>query len=436
MSSKSRPKFSPARPMIIGFLTVLILVGGFGAWAVLANIAGAVIASGQIVVDKNRQVIQHPDGGVVATVVVDEGDSVSKGDLLIQLDGTLLRSELAITEGQLFEMMARRGRLEAEREDADEIVFDTELIAAADNHADIAGLVAGQDRLFQARKDSMRKEIEQLQQRRAQLQNQVSGIDAQMQAGVRQKELIESELENQQTLLDKGLAQATRVLSLQREEARLAGALGNFTAQRAESLGRIAELETEELKLLTQQREEAITRLRDLRYNELQLTEERNALLERLSRLDIRAPVSGIVYNLQIFGEKSVVRPAEAVLYLVPQDRPLVIEARVPTIHVDQIHQEQPVVLRFSAFDTRTTPDMDGYVTRISPDAFENEQTGTSYYQLEIELPEGELDKLPEGSVLIPGMPVDAFVRTDDRSPMSYIVEPLAEYISRAFRES
>lgn len=436
MSNKPKSQFSPSRPLTIGFFAVLILVGGFGTWAMLSNIAGAVIASGQIVVDKNRQVVQHLDGGMVDSILVDEGDSVAKGAPLVHLDGTLLRSELAITEGQLYEMMARRGRLEAERDQADKVLFDPELIAAAASQPDVAELVAGQQRLFMARNESMIKETEQLQQRREQLQNQIDGIDVQIEAGNRQKELIESELESQQTLLDKGLAQAARVLSLQREEARLAGALGNFQAQRAESQGRIAELETEELKLWTTRREEAITRLRDLQYNEFQLTEERSALQERLARLDVRAPVSGVVYGLQIFGPKSIIRPAEPVLYLVPQDRPLVIEAQVPTIHVDQLRPDQPVILRFSAFDTRTTPDMDGYITSISPDAFQDEQSGTAYYRVEIEMPEGEIDKLPEGSVLIPGMPVDAFIRTTDRTPMSYIVEPLAEYLNRAFRES
>ena len=434
MSKKSN--YSAGRPLFVGFVALLVLVGGFGGWAIFSNIAGAVIAAGQIVVDKNRQVVQHPDGGVVDAIYVDEGDQVAEGDLLIRLDGTLLRSELAIAEGQLFELMARRGRLEAEQDGLETITFEPELLEEAQHNPIVADLIAGQQRLFDARRESIFKEIEQLRQRREQLQNQVEGIDAQITAGDRQKELIEIELESQQSLLDRGLAQATRVLALQRQEAQLAGSIGNLIAQRAESLGRISELETEELKLMTQQREAAITRLRDLQYNELQLVEERAALVERLSRLDIRAPVSGVVYNLQVFGMQSVVRPAEPVLSLVPQDRPLVIEARVPTIHIDQIQQRQPVILRFSAFDTRNTPDLDGAVTRVSPDAFQDEQTRTSYYRVEIELPEGEMDKLPEGSILIPGMPVDAFIRTQDRTPMSYIVEPLADYFNRAFRES
>lgn len=436
MSDKIKKSLSASRPLIIGSLTLLLLVGGFGTWAVLAKISGAVVASGQIVVEKNRQIIQHPDGGVVETILVQEGDTVAKDDLLIHLDGTLLHSELIIAEGQLYELMARRGRLEAERDEAAEIRFDPLVLAEARENPDIEELIGGQRRLFEARKDFVVKEVDQLRKRREQLNNQVQGIDAQMTAGARQKELIEQELVSQQALLDKGLAQATRVLGLQREEARLAGMLGDMIARRAQAVGRIAELEIEELKLRSQRRETAITRLRDLRFNELQLTEEHNVLNERMARLEIRAPVSGVVYDLKIFGSRSVIRPAEPVLYLVPQDRPLVIEARIPVIHIDQVYPGQTVVLRFSAFDARNTPDLDGLVTRISPDAFSNEQTGISYYKVEIELPEGEIDKIQDGKVLIPGMPVDAFIRTQDNSPMYYFVRPLAGYFEKAFRDS
>jgi membrane fusion protein, type I secretion system len=435
MSETKKTSFSPTRPLIVGFLALAILLGGFGTWAVMANISGAVIAAGQIVVDKNRQVIQHPDGGVVDEIFVDEGDQVTKGDLLIRLDGTLLRSDLTIAEGQLFELMARRNRLEAERDEILEITFDPDLLAIAENRPEVAQMLVGQNSLFEARRDSVIKEVEQLRQRREQLNNQVQGIEAQITANDRQKELIESELEGQQTLLEKGLAQAARVLSLQREEARLAGTVGDLIARKAEALGGVSELEIEELKLRTQRREAAITRLRDLQYNERQLTEERSALLERLNRLELRAPVSGVVYNLQVFGSSSVIRPAEEVLYLVPQDRPLVIEAQIPTIHIDQVYKDQPVQLRLSAFDARSTPDLNGSITRVSPDAFTHEQSGASYYRVEIELPEGELDKLGEGKILIPGMPVDAFIQTENRSPLGYLIRPLSGYFDKAFRE-
>ncbi|MCE8512395.1 HlyD family type I secretion periplasmic adaptor subunit [Ruegeria pomeroyi] len=432
----SAQEISARKPIILGLIGLVVLVGGFGTWAVLSQIAGAVVAGGQIEVDRNRQVVQHLDGGVVAEILVDEGDTVPEGQTLIRLDANLLTSQLLITEGQLFELMARRGRLEAERDSNSEIIFDDELLEAARARAEVAELLDGQERLFRARQESVTKETEQLEKRRGQIGNQIEGIVAQQRSRRSQLELIEEELTSQQSLLDKGLAQAGRVLSLERTKAELEGSLGELIASQAQQEGRITEIDIEILKLGTRQREEAITRLRDLQYRELELAEQRRSLLEQLSRLDIKAPVSGIVYGLQVHTPRSVIRPAEPVLFLVPQDRPLVIAAKVETIHIDQIHVDQPVTLRFSALDQRLTPELIGTVMQISADAFVDEASRASYYRVEIELNEGETDKLPPGAALIPGMPVEAFIRTADQSPIYYLVKPLADYFTKAFRET
>ena len=428
--------WSARRPVVLGFLGLLILVGGFGTWAVQATIAGAIIASGRLEVDRNRQVVQHIDGGVVAEILVDEGDTVDEGQTLIRLDSSLLRSELLITEGQLFELMARRGRLEAERDNADTVVFDPLLLDVSAQRPKVAELVDGQARLFQARRESIEREIEQLEKRRSQIRNQIDGIKAQQASLQRQLELIDVELGNQQSLLDRGLAQAGTVLNLQRTEANLQGTLGELTASEAQAEGRITEIDIEILKLGTRQREEAITRLRDLQYRELELAEQRRSLQERLTRLDITAPVSGVVYGLQVQTLRSVIRPAEPVLYLVPQDRPLVIAARVEPIHIDKISVGQLVTLRFSALDQRETPELFGTVLQVSADAFEDQASGFSFYRAEVALNDGEMARLPSGTVLIPGMPVETFIRTDDRTPLAYLVKPLADYFTKAFRES
>ncbi len=432
----SDTRWSARKPVLFGLFGLLVLLGGFGTWAVITNIAGAIIASGRIEVDQNRQVVQHPDGGVVSELLVDEGDTVVAGDVLIRLDSKLLNSQLLIAEGQLFELMARRGRLEAERDESSEMTFDAEVLEAAENRPEVAELVAGQQRLFQARLDSVAREIEQLEKRRGQIRNQIEGIRAQQASLKRQIDLIGKELANQQSLLDRGLAQAGTVLNLERAAADLDGSLGELIASEAQAEGRITEIDIEILKMGTQQREEAITRLRDLQYRELELAEQRRSLIERLDRLDITAPVSGIVYGLQVYALRSVIRPADPVLYLVPQDRPLVIAARVEPIHIDKISVGQSVTLRFSALDQRETPELFGTVLQVSADAFEDANSQFSYYRAEIELNEGETAKLPEGTVLIPGMPVEAFIRTDARSPLAYLVKPLADYFTKAFRES
>jgi HlyD family secretion protein len=293
--------------------------------------------------------------------------------------------------------MARRGRLEAERDGTEEMTFDPVLLAVAAGRPEVAELIAGQARLFVARQDSTAREIEQLEKRRSQIGSQIVGIQAQVESLERQQALIKRELSNQQSLLDRGLAQAGTVLNLLREEANLDGTLGELAASKAQSEGRMTEIDIEVIKLGTALREESITRLRDLQYRELELAEQRRSLIERLDRLHIRAPVSGIVYGLQVHTPQSVIRAADPVLYLVPQDRPLVIAARIDPIHIDQIYMGQSVILRFSALDQRQTPELIGTVTQVSADAFEDANSQVSFYRAEIAVNEGEQNKLPEG---------------------------------------
>ncbi len=270
MSSGGNP-FSAKRPILWGFLTLFILVFGFGAWSVFTRLSGAVIAPGQIEVSQNRQVVQHPDGGVVERVAVEEGDSVEVGDILIQLDGTLLKSELAIVENQLFELIARRARLEAERDDAPSISYSGEILDVAAARPEVAELKDGQTKLFEARRETLGQQTEQLAKRVAQIKNQIEGIDAQTAALATQLKLLNEELDSQQTLLDKGLAQAARVLALEREGARIDGQIGQLKADRAQAEGRITEIEIQILGLDSTRREDAITELRDVAYRELEL---------------------------------------------------------------------------------------------------------------------------------------------------------------------
>jgi membrane fusion protein, type I secretion system len=428
--------WSARGPVMFGLLGLLVLLGGFGVWAVRSNIAGAIVATGRIEVDNNRQVVQHPDGGVVSEILVEEGDTVEEGAVLIRLDPTLLQSQKLIVEGQLFELMSRRARLQAERDGTDSLSFDAELAEIAQSRPEVADLLAGQQRLFVARRESVARETEQLEKRRGQIQSQIQGIRAQQVSLDRQLELIEEELTSQKSLLDRGLAQAATVLNLQRNAASLQGQIGELAAAEAQAEGRITEIDIERLRLGTRQREEAITRLRDLQYRELELAEQRRSLQESLTRLDITAPVSGIVYGLQVFSVRSVIRPADPVLFLVPQNRPLVISARVDPIHVDQVFVGQEVALRFSGLDQRQTPELIGKVSQVSADAFDDQSTGEAYFQAEMVLNPGELERLPEGTVLIPGMPVETYIRTRDRSPMAYLIKPLADYFTRAFRET
>lgn len=432
----STANISARGQVLAGLLTIAILLGGFGVWSVTANISGAIVAPGEIEVEQNRQVVQHPDGGVVSALFVKEGDQVKAGDILIQLDPVQLQSVRAISQGSLFEILARQGRLEAERDGHDTITFPPELTALFASRADIRALTDGQIRLFNSRIQTLAFQTTQLGKRIGQINNQIDGLAAQETALVAQLALLRTELSNQQTLLEKGLTQASRVLALQREEASILGQQGSLSALTAEYQGKITEVEIEILRLSTQRREEAITQLRDLGFNRLELREKLRGLDERLARLELRAPVSGIIHAMTIFTERAVIRPAEPVLYLVPQDRPLLIAAHVDPIHVDEIFVGQKVVVRFAAFDSRTTPELFGRVTTISADVFTNENTGQRFYRAGIQLADGEAGRLPDGLALIPGMPAEAYIRTSDRTPLAYLIKPLADYFNKAFREN
>lgn len=431
----SARRWSARGPLLLGFVTLVLLVGGLGAWSVMTTLSGAIVASGQIEVEQNRQVVQHPDGGVVAEIVVSEGAVVKAGDMLIRLDGTLLQSELAIVENQLFELLARRGRLEAERDGAAAVTFPVELTETAKARPDVQEVADGQVRMFAARAETLGQLIEQRGKRIAQIASQIEGITAQSASVASQIALVRQELVGQQELLAKGLVQVARVLALERELARLEGQAGELTAARAEAEGAMTEIEIETVGLSSQRREDALTELRDVAARELELAERRRALVEQIARLDIRAPVSGIVLSMAVTTPRSVVRPAEPVLYIIPQDRPLVIAVRVPTIHVDQVHVGQDVRLLFSAFTSRTTPELQGQVVKVSADALTDERTQVPYYRTEISINPGEVDRF-DGQVLVPGMPVEAFIRTDDRTPLSYLVKPFTDYFNRAFRET
>lgn len=428
-------RISIRRPVVLGVVAALVLVAGFGLWATMTRISGAIVAPGQIEVEQDRQIVQHPDGGVVEAILVTEGAKVAAGDPLIRLDGSALRSELTIVEGQLSELAGRSARLTAERDEAATMSFDADILALAETSPRVAAQLDGQKRLFEARKATLAEQSELLTQRIGQITEQSNGIAAQSAALTTQLDLIEQELASQQSLLDKGLAQAGTVLALQREQARLQGQLGELAADLARTKGQVTEIEIEISSLATRRREEATAELRQIGPTILELAERRRALAERIERLEIRAPVAGIVLGLQVTTPRAVLRPADPVLFVIPQDRPLVITARIAPIHIDEVAVGQAAELVFSAFSSRDTPHLKGRVTLVSADALTDSQTGVTYYTAELQLDEGEQTRLGDRA-LLPGMPVEVFLQTGRRTPLAYLVKPFTDYFARAFRES
>lgn len=423
------------RPLLAGALAALLLVAGFGGWAVTAALSGAVVVTGLIEVEHDLQVVQHPDGGVVAEVLVTEGARVEAGQILLRLDGALLQSELAVVESQYFEALARQARLDAERAGLDTLQFAPPLIDAIATHPGAGDIVQGQHRLFEARRATLARQVAQLERRREQGLAQLDGLMAQRHATMREAELVGNELVAQETLLTQGLVQVARVSALQRDAARLEGGRGAITAEIAQVHGRLTEIALQIVMLEATRREQAEGEMRDLGIRIIELAERRRALAEVITRLDLRAPVAGRVHDLRVTTPRAVLRPAEPVLRIVPHERPLVLSVRIMPGDIDQVFVGQEASVRFPAVSMRNTPDLRATVTLVSADAFLDERLGQRYFRAEIALsPEARADL--GDTALMPGMPVEAFIRTGERTAFDYLTRPLAEHLVRAFRES
>jgi HlyD family type I secretion membrane fusion protein len=426
--------WSARLPLTVGFAAIALLLGGLGAWSVTTEISGAVVARGVVQVDGDRQVIQHPDGGVVGEILARDGDMVDEGQILVRLDGTFLRSERAIVERQLAEIHVRRARLEAERDAADAPDFSRIPAFALVEAEAIAGQIDGQQSLFDARRTSLAQEGRQIAEQQAQIERQIDGAEAQRTAADRQLALVSQELADVEALFARGLVQATRVSDLRREAARLEGEAGRLLSAIAEARTRIAALDIDRLRLTDRRREDAIAELRDLQVTEFELEQRRLGLVERLSRLDVRAPVAGTVLGSRVTAVQAVVQAAEPMMYLVPGGQPLQVSVRIAPEDIDQVRPGQPVTLVLTAFSTRTTPDIPGTVLRVSADAETDPRTAAPYFEA-IVIPDAQALAALSGVTMLPGMPVEAFLRTEDRTPLAYLARPLTVYFGRAFRE-
>ncbi len=421
-------------PLYIGFLALVVLIGGVGFWAVRANISGAVVTSGTVQVETNRQVVQHLEGGIVGEILVKDGDSVQPGDVLIRLDGKRLNSDLSVAQGQLLQLAARKARLEAERDGNREITFEPSLVAQSQENPEARELLESEQALFMTRREAMTQEAALIQEQNEQIANRIAGISSQLDGLITQRDLIAVELERQESLLAQQLTQASQVLELQRQAAELQGETGRLEAEIAELRGQAASNRISLLQLGTRRQEEAVSALRDLQYATVELNERRARLEETIARQDIRSPVAGIVYGSQVHAVHSVIQPGAPLMYVIPQDQPLVVQARINSINIDEVFSGQEAVLRFSAFDQQEVPEIRGQLSVLSADVLQDEATGISYYSAEIIPHADELAGLGNRT-LLPGMPVEVFIKTSDRTAFEYLTQPLMNFVNRAFRE-
>ena len=427
--------WSMRRYLIIGFITVFVLVFGFGAWAVFTRIAGAVVGIGVVEVETKRQVVQHATGGVVGKILAKEGQEVKAGQTLIVFDDTFDRAELKVIESQLFPLLGMRARLTAEQDEAETPAFDPELLERAKTNATDAEIVRAQTELLKARRLTRDQQIDQLKERQTQVNRQIEGLTSRIEGLDKQIELIQGDLKGQQELLAKGLTQRARVTALERDLAEAQGNKEEANASISESKARIAEIQLALINVSAQMREEAIKELNETDARVTELRERRNTILETLSRIEVKAPMSGKVFNTQIHAVRQVVRAAEPIMEIVPANVKLVISVQIPPMQIDQVHVGQKAVIRFETFDRRHTPDLQGTVRRVSADIITNERTGQSFYTVQLTINPGEEKFLGPQAEIIPGMPVEAFIQTTERTPFDYLVRPLTSYFGRSMLE-
>jgi HlyD family secretion protein len=421
------------RFQIAGYVSVFLAVGVLGGWSAFASIHGAVIAPATIVVESNTKRIQHRDGGIVDAILVKDGDHVEAGQDLIVLDSTDNVAELGIIDSVLSEELAKRARLEAERDEAAEVMFPEQL-TSRQNDPDIAKLMIGQQKLFAAKRATIQGKVEQLKQQIGQIDEQVQGILAQADAKERQIKLIGEELVGLLDLQAKGLVPNTRVLAMQRERARLEGERGELIATKASAESRVGEVKLQILQIREETLSETLAQLRETEARIAELNERRVSIKTRLERTTIRAPISGAVYQLSVHTVGGVITPAETLMLIVPESDDLVLQAQVPPSQIDRVTLGQTARVRFSAFDTRVTPEIGAEVTHVAADVSRVDANSPPFYMVQLKIPATELALLGDNR-LRPGMPAEAFIQTGARTPLSYMVKPLFDQIAHSWRE-
>ncbi|OBP75068.1 hemolysin secretion protein D [Mesorhizobium loti] len=415
--------------LLVGLVASGIVVGGAGAWAAVTNLSGAVVASGHFVVDSHVKKVQHPTGGVVAEILVREGDRVKAGDVVIRLDATKTRVNLAVVTKRLDELAARLARLEAERDDLAEIAFPHWLLARGDGAA-----IHNETRLFEFRRQSREGKQAQLAERIAQYQHEIEGGKEQEIAYEKGIEILQKEIAALTGLREQGIVSDQRLNSLKTQVATFGGERGEKIAYQAQTAGRITETRLQILQVDQDLKTEVGQELREVQAQIGEYVERKVAAEDELRRIDIVAPQSGIVQQLAVHTVGGVIAPADPIMLIVPEGDDLTLEVRINPKDIDQIQLLHKAVLRMSAFNRRTTPELNGYVSRIAADLVTDEKSGSSYYLVSLSIPHAELTKLKD-LTLVPGMPAEAMVQTGERTALSYLVKPLADQISRAFRE-
>jgi HlyD family secretion protein len=418
--------------LLLGLSVVILLAVGLGGWASTAEISGALIAPGQIVVESSVQKVQHPTGGVVGEVLAHDGDVVKAGQVLVRLDDTVTKANLAIVTKTLDALQARAARLQAEQQGADKVTFPASLLGRASD-PDVRDVMASETKLFEVRTNGRAGQKAQLRERIRQLNEEIDGLNAQESAKQQEIALVNQELTGVRSLYEQHLVQLARLTTLERDGARLEGERAQYVASRAQTKGKITETELQIIQIDKDMVSDVSKDLRETNDKIGELVERKVTAEDQLRRVDIRAPQDGMVEQSTVHTVGGVISAGDAIMMIVPQTDDLQVEAKVNPQDIDKVQIGQKTMLRLSAFNQRTTPELNGVVTRVSPDVATDQRTGQTYYTIRVSMPPEEVARLGEVK-LIPGMPVEAFVQTGARTLLSYLIKPLRDQLMRAFR--
>jgi HlyD family secretion protein len=427
------PVESLRRHALAGLAAIALFVAALGGWAGTTEIAGAVIAQGNIVSRDGTKRVQHGEGGVVTAINVQDGDVVEAGDVLLRLDATTVAANLAVITSQLSAAFALEARLVAEGSDSPQIAWTDAMRAWRDPA--LAGLVAAQERLMTSRAEARRNLNTQLEEQVAQLGEQIKGLEAQGDAVQRQIALVEADIGDAEALYAQGLMEESRLNASRRALAELQGSASDLAAQIAGARTAIAAGRAKIAESTATFRSDVLEALREAGLEIAELMQEKIAAEDRLGKLDIRAPQAGTVHEASVRTVGGVVAAGETLMLIVPPNDRLALDTRVSPLDIDKLHAGQAATVRLLGLDIRATPELTASIETISPDLSRDPDSGAAYYAVRITLPPEELARLPAGQTLVAGMPAEAFLRTTDRTVLSYLLGPLEAQLNHAFRE-
>lgn len=425
------------RHAVAGTFATILIVGATACWASLAKIQDAVMVPGTVAVNSQKKKVQHPDGGIVADIYVDDGSHVDAGSVLFRLDGKQLLADMGTLRRRIFELAAKRWRLRAERDGLGELPNWSPPAKEEQNvsdDADLKAIIDGQRQLFATKLEVLKQQELQLQEQITQLHQEVVGLSYVEDARKKQLDIARTELEKLSGLAKNGLVPMTRWGPVQREEVGLVGEVGQAHAEIAKAKGRTAELELKLVELKQDYRKEALVDLQAVEGELSQLVEKRFAIQTKLQRLDVRAPVSGRIHELAVHTVGGVVGAGDTLAYIIPDNDKLVLDALVPPQDIDRVHSGTQARMRFTSFDRSTTPELNGEVMWVSPDQELVGEYKRPAFRVRISLDPRETARLG-GAGIRPGMEAEVMLTGSERTVFSFIMKPMVDQLNHAFRE-